>query len=70
MELLKRYLTKYPAGSEYRALLSMSYFADADPQAMPYMFEHADWDDIKQTIKKEQEVYNSNHNSEQFMSIF
>ena len=69
-ELLKLYLTKYPDGSEYRALLSMSYFADADPQAMPYMFEHADWDDIKQTIKKEQEVYNSNHNSEQFMSIF
>lgn len=61
-ELLRLYLKKYPDGSEYRALLSMSYFADADPQAMPYMFEHVEWNDIKQKIKKEQEVYNNKTN--------
>ena len=42
--------------------LPISYFADADPQAMPYMFEDIKWDSIKQKIKKEQEVYNSKHN--------
>ena len=61
-ELLRLYLMKYPDGSEYRALLSMSYFADADPQAMPYMFEDIEWDIIKQKIKKEQEVYNNKNN--------
>jgi len=61
-ELLRLYLMKYPDGSEYRALLSMSYFADADPQAMPYMFEDIEWDIIKQMIKKEQEVYNNKNN--------
>ena len=61
-ELLKLYLMKYPDGSEYRALLSMSYFVDADPQAMPYMFEDIEWDIIKQKIKKEQEVYNNKNN--------
>ena len=61
-ELLQLYLKKYPDGSEYRALLSMSYFADADPQAMPYMFEPVDWNVIKQKIKREQEVYNNKNN--------
>ena len=61
-ELIKLYLAKYPDGSEYRALLSMSYFADADPQAMPYMFEPIEWNVIKQKIKREQEVYNNNNN--------
>ena len=42
--------------------LPMSYFTDADPQAMPYMFENIEWDSIKQKIKEEQEVYNSKHN--------
>ena len=61
-ELLRLYREKYPDGSEYRALLSMSYFADADPQAMPYMFEPVDWNVIKQTIKREQEAYNNKAN--------
>ena len=61
-ELLKLYSQKYPDGSEYRALLSMAYFVDADQQAMPYMFEDVEWNDIKRKIKKEQEIYN-NRNS-------
>ncbi|MBP5339616.1 MAG: nucleotidyl transferase AbiEii/AbiGii toxin family protein [Prevotella sp.] len=61
-ELLRLYLKKYPDGSEYRALLSMSYFADADPQALPYMFDDVGWDTIKQKIRKEQEVYNNKNN--------
>jgi hypothetical protein len=39
----------------------MAYFADADLQAMPYMYENVEWSDIKQRIRKEQEQYNNNN---------
>ena len=58
-EIIKLYLQKYTDGSEYRALLSMSYFADADPQPMPYMFQKVDWETIKSEIKHQVESYNS-----------
>ena len=58
-EIIKLYLQKYTDGSEYRALLSMSYFADADPQPMPYMFQKVDWETIKSEIKQQVESYNS-----------
>ena len=57
-ELMRLYLQKYPDGSEYRALLSMAYFGDADDQPMPYMFEEVKWEFIKQRIKLEVETYN------------
>ncbi len=62
-DLLRFYLLKYPEGSEYRALLSMSYFADADLQPMPYMFDNIDWDTIKQNIKYEVAKYNKSLNA-------
>ena len=61
-DLLKLYFLKYPEGSEYRALLSMAYFTDADPQPMPYMFEDVEWEFIKQRIKTEVENYNQLRN--------
>ena len=57
-ELLQFYLQKYKDGSEFRALLSMAYFGDADPHPMPYMFENVEWQAIKQHIKQEVEAYN------------
>lgn len=57
-EIMQFYQQKYTDGSEYRALLSMAYFADADPQPMPFMFEHADWETIKDEIKRQVEAYN------------
>ena len=60
-ELIQFYLQKYTDGSEYRALLSMSYFADADPQPMPFMFQQVDWDAIKDEIKRQVEAYNQKH---------
>ncbi len=57
-DLMHLYLTKYPDGSEYRALLSMTYFDDADPHPMPYMFENVSWEKMKQRICKEVEGYN------------
>ena len=50
-ELLKLYLTKYPDGSEYRALLSMSYFADAETMPMPKMLIPFDWEKAKDRIR-------------------
>ena len=61
-ELMKIYMSKYTEGSEYRALLSMTYFEDADPQPMPYMFVQTDWDTVKDRIEREVEMY-SRHNS-------
>lgn len=61
-DLLKLYLQKYPDGSEYRALLSMAYFGDADQQPMPYMFDSVDWETIKQSIRREVEAYNESLN--------
>jgi hypothetical protein len=52
------YLQKYTDGSEYRALLSMTYFADADPQPMPYMFQQVEWEKIKEEIKQQVAMYN------------
>jgi len=60
-ELMELYLTKYSDGSEYRALLSLTYFDDADPQPMPLMFESVPWEEMKNTIKKAVEIYNTNH---------
>lgn len=56
-DLMRFFLQKYPEGSEYRALLSMAYFGDADPQPMPYMFERVEWETMKQRIKYEVEAY-------------
>jgi len=56
-ELIKLYLKKYADGSEYRALLSMTYFGDADPQPMPYMYENVDWEAVKERIRQEVEKH-------------
>lgn len=57
-ELLSFYSQKYPNYSIFRALLSLTYFDDAENEAMPKMFIPADWNTIKQhiadTVKKHQ----------------
>ena len=58
-DIMNFYMQKYTDGSEYRALLSMTYFADADPQPMPYMFHQVNWDSVKTEIKQQVETYNS-----------
>ena len=60
-EIMQFYMAKYPENSEYRALLSMTYFEDADPQPMPYMFENVTWESVKNRIKTEVERYNADH---------
>ncbi len=64
-DLMRLYLLKYPDGSEYRALLSMAYFGDADSLPMPYMFENVDWEIVKQHIRNEVDAYNQRSLSKQ-----
>lgn len=49
-DILDCYAKKYPNHSIFRALLSMTYFADAEAQAMPKMLADYTWDDAKVLI--------------------
>lgn len=49
-ELLQFYAQKYPNYSNFRAILSLTYFEDAEKESMPKMFITDTWDDIKASI--------------------
>lgn len=49
-EILDFYSMKYPEHSEFRAIMSITYFADADFQASPKMFSNVSWDEMKKYI--------------------
>ena len=49
-EILDFYSRKYPNYSLFRALLSLTYFDDAENQAMPVMIFPESWENIKNTI--------------------
>ncbi len=48
---------KLPEFSEYRALLSMTYFEDAEMQDMPKMFIDTPWNTMKSTIIESVKAY-------------
>lgn len=52
-EILDCYKQKYPDHSEFRALMSLSYFDDAEEQLMPKMFKNVSWEKVKTKILKE-----------------
>lgn len=54
-EILGFYQEKYPEHSLFRALMSLSYFDDAEKQMMPKMFASVSWDEMKAYIIKEVE---------------
>ena len=54
-EILGFYQEKYPENSVFRALMSLSYFEDAEKQMMPKMFSKVSWDEMKAYIIKEVE---------------
>ena len=56
-EIMGFYQQKYPEFSEYRALLSMTYFDDAEMQDMPLMFMATPWQTMKKAIIKAVEAY-------------
>ena len=56
-EIMDFYSMKYLNYSLYRALMSLTYFADADPKEMPTMFEEVSWEDMKTYIKQQVVAY-------------
>lgn len=50
-EILDLYMQKFPDGSLFIAMKSLSYFEDAEPDPMPMMFESVNWVDVKDTIR-------------------
>lgn len=56
-EILAFYRKKYPEFSEYHALLSMTYFEDAEMQDMPRMFINTPWDEMKTAIIQAVKAY-------------
>lgn len=56
-EILDFYKQKYPEHSIFRALMSMSYFEDADIQPMPRLFASQSWGEMKRSIVYEVEKY-------------
>jgi len=49
-EILDFYARKYPEHNLFRAIISLTYFDDADKQIMPKMHRPMDWNHVKQTI--------------------
>ena len=56
-EIFTFYQNKYPENSIFRALMSLSYFDDAENQFMPKMFSSISWEDVKNYISVQGELY-------------
>lgn len=50
-DILDFYKKKYDEGSSFRAMLSLSYFEDAELQPMPQMFTNIEWESVKNNIR-------------------
>lgn len=55
--LLDFYAQKYPENSTFRALMSLTYFDDADSQISPEMCIPAGWEHIKKSISRAVQEY-------------
>ena len=51
-EILDMYMQKYPDGSLFIAMKSLSYFEDAESDPMPFMFDSTEWDTVKANIRE------------------
>ena len=60
-EILNFYKQKYPDHSEFRALMSLVYFDDAEEQFMPKMLKQVSWEDIKAHINCVVKAYLDRH---------
>lgn len=56
-EILSFYKQKYPEHSEFRALMSLTYFDDADLQPLPKMFKQIEWKNLKGYISNQVRAY-------------
>lgn len=48
--ILDLYDQKYPDGSRFIAIKSLTYFEDAEDDPMPFMFNDITWNDVKASI--------------------
>ncbi len=48
--ILDLYDQKYPDGSRFIAIKSLTYFEDAESDPMPFMFNDITWDNVKASI--------------------
>ena len=60
-EILDFYAKKYPNFSIYRALMSLTYFAEAEKNVMPTMFVDFDWEQGKNFILNKVKEYENNY---------
>ena len=60
-EVLDFYAQKYPNYSLYRALMSLTYFADAEKFNMPTMYVDFDWEECKSFILSKVKEYESHY---------
>ena len=51
-EILDLYMEKYPDGSVFIAMKSLTYFDDAESDPMPKMFKDVSWETVKDSIRK------------------
>lgn len=58
-QILEFYSNKYSEKSMFRAMLSLSYFEDADLQPMPRMLRKATWEEVKENINNAISLHNS-----------
>ena len=56
-DIINFYKKKYNQATEFIALKSLLYFADADVQGTPKMYHTFDWEKTKNKIKKEVENF-------------
>ena len=52
-KVLDLYDQKYPDGSRFIAIKSLTYFEDAESDPMPYMFSDITWEEVKVSIINE-----------------
>lgn len=56
-QILEFYSRKYPENSIFRALMSLTYFEDAELQDSPEMCIPVAWEEMKEYIRKEVKLY-------------
>lgn len=55
--MLNLYSCKFPDGSNFLVLKSLSYFVDAERDLMPVMLKPLSWEQVKKHIKSETDKY-------------
>ena len=60
-DILEFYKQKYPEYSIFRALMSLTYFDDAEQMLMPTMFIDDSWEHMKEVISTAVRDYQSKH---------